>query len=261
MHGHSLSFNMLMHDYVYYPHGWTNDQGVSYREGYYDENGQYYANMVAKGVQTNLLCTYCGNHMVYTWQEGMVPTCDKCGGVFQIDIQDAPQQQQSTRKQHGKIFAFIAAVYLLMILGSCTFKAAAFIWALTSDGKRDESYTERTTEAYDTGTASDAGQAAGTLPKSIYVEEIGRKCYPDGENMYDRVSDCWFWFNTELLPAQWQYWYEGISSDFGDYGWMEYDDEEGKWYVEVADGDWQELSGYDTSNLWHFKDAYVNEYY
>lgn len=220
---------------------------MQYREGYYDENGQYYANMVASGVQTNLLCTYCGNHMVYTWKDGMVPTCDKCGGVFQIDIRDS--QKKKKMSTGLKVLAIIAALYCLAVPAAVMTGLILMSKAVVSETYTNDN-TQRTVASEDYG-----------LPKSIYVEEIGRKCYPDGENMYDLTSDCWFWFNTDLLPAQWQYWYEGISSDFGDYGWMEYSDDEEKWYIEVSDGDWQELSGYDTSGLWHFKDAYVNEYY
>ena len=243
-----MNYNMRMHDYVYYPHSWTNEQGVSFREGYYDENGQYYANMVAKGVQTCLCCTYCGNHMMYTWKEGMVPTCDKCGGVFQIDIKDIP------KKREGKfIWVLVAAglVYLLWIPIMLIAGLFFFIRGISEDkNKEDTSYTERSSVV-----------SEYQLPKSIYVEEIGRTCYPDGENMYDMESECWFWWNTDVVPAQWQYWYEGISSDYGDYGWMEYSDDEAKWYIEVKDDDWQELSGYDTSKLWHFDSAYINNYY
>ena len=50
----------------------------------------------------------------------------------------------------------------------------------------------------------------------------------------------------------WQYWYEGISSDFGDYGWMEWDKDEKEWYIEEYDGEWIILpEEYDRSRLWH----------
>ena len=71
---------------------------------------------------------------------------------------------------------------------------------------------------------------------------------------YEPVSDCYLWYNTDVEPALWQYWYEGISSDYGDYGWMEY--EEGKWYVEAGENNWILLpdSKYDMSKVWHFSD-------
>ena len=97
---------------------------------------------------------------------------------------------------------------------------------------------------------------------SIYVEAIGRTCNWDKSgNFYDPKTDCYFWFNTNVRPAIWQYWYEGISSDFGDYGWMEYDFYEKVWYIETSKGKWEVLPDkYDTSKLWHFEDNYSGKY-
>ena len=90
---------------------------------------------------------------------------------------------------------------------------------------------------------------------SLYVSEIGRTCYllEDG-NYYDPVTDCYFWYNTDVYPNTWQYWYEGISSDYGDYGWMEYDESEGLWYIQVSEYDWIVLPNeYYTSYLWYIQ--------
>jgi hypothetical protein len=87
---------------------------------------------------------------------------------------------------------------------------------------------------------------------SIYVEAIGRTCYLDGENYYDPETDCWFYFNEEA--GVWQYWYEGISSNYGDYGWMEYDEIEDQWYIEQSYGNWVELPDHyldEYDYLWH----------
>ncbi len=75
------------------------------------------------------------------------------------------------------------------------------------------------------------------------------------ESYYDKDADCYVWYNTDVSPYLWQYWYKDISSDFGDYGWMEY--EEGQWYVEYDDGKWNKLDTdrYDQSVLWHFDNA------
>ena len=70
------------------------------------------------------------------------------------------------------------------------------------------------------------------------------------ESYYDKESDCYLWYNTEILPNQWQYWYEGISSDYGDYGWMEYEPD--GWFIEERESEWYLLPDkYDTSKLWH----------
>lgn len=89
---------------------------------------------------------------------------------------------------------------------------------------------------------------------SYYVKSIGRYCDWDDEMecYYDPETDCYFWYNDTTKTHTWQYWYEDISSDYGDYGWMEFDSTEKQWYIEVADEEWTELpSEYDRSNLWH----------
>ena len=61
----------------------------------------------------------------------------------------------------------------------------------------------------------------GIKHDSIYVPEIRRDCAYDAksDNYYDKETDCYFWLNNDVTPPIWQYWYEGISSDYGDYGW------------------------------------------
>ena len=89
---------------------------------------------------------------------------------------------------------------------------------------------------------------------SYYVKSIGRYCDWDDEMecYYDPETDCYFWYNDTTKTHTWQYWYEDISSDYGDYGWMEYDASEKQWYIEVSDEEWVELpSEYDRSDLWH----------
>ena len=71
----------------------------------------------------------------------------------------------------------------------------------------------------------------------------------EDESFYDPEAECWLWYNMDMDPPVWQYWVEGISSDYGDYGWMEHD--ESGWYIEVSHGDWIEVPlKYNTSNLW-----------
>ena len=72
------------------------------------------------------------------------------------------------------------------------------------------------------------------------------------DSYYDADTDCWLWYNTDVEPAVWQYWYEGISSDFGDYGWMEHDAD--GWFIEEDYNSWIPLpDGYDQSGLWYIE--------
>ncbi len=91
---------------------------------------------------------------------------------------------------------------------------------------------------------------------SYYVAALGRSCDWDKAHdcYYDPQTDCYFWYNTTTKTHTWQYWYEGISSDYGDYGWMEYDTSKKTWFIEVSNGNWTELpERYDTSRLWHIE--------
>ncbi len=100
--------------------------------------------------------------------------------------------------------------------------------------------------------------------ESFYVDAIDREISwnDEYESYYDSVSDCYVYYNTEQDPNVWQYWYEDVSSDFGDYGWMEYELAEDQWYIETDDGSWDKLpSKYDTDELWHFDIEQAGESY
>ena len=72
------------------------------------------------------------------------------------------------------------------------------------------------------------------------------------QDYYDADSGLWLWYNTDVEPPLWQYWYEPISGNYGKYGWMEYRDE--VWYIETDQGQWIEVpEKYDTSPLWHIE--------
>ena len=72
------------------------------------------------------------------------------------------------------------------------------------------------------------------------------------QSYYDADSYCYVCYNKNVSPHVWQYWYEGISSDYGDYGWMEY--RSGRWYIEQYNDHWIVLpSDYRTSHLWHIE--------
>ena len=252
-HGAIKHFFCAAHDYDYYPEDWTASDGRSFEEGYYDENGRHYDNMVMIGGTTMLKCSYCGNRMVYQWSEGTVPVCDKCGAQFQIDITDKEEKINGSRNNDGfkevmsktPLIGKIAIIVFVMCLFLPFFVIGGVLFMKLIPG----------------GTQDGTRYRAESVKNSVYVEEIGRTCYLDGEDWYDSQTKCWFYYNDTVSPDQWQYWYEGISSDYGDYGWMEYDMGEGAWYIETDDGNWVHLPArYDTTNLWHMNDEYTNAY-
>lgn len=241
--GSVTSFRCTKHDYEYCPSDWIGDNGIAYRAGYYDEKGNYYRNIAVKNLSTMLTCDYCGNQMVYVWKEGDVPCCSKCGANYHIDIVDKPMNETlNAVKMIWKIYAVLFAVLMGILL---VFQVLSMVFGAifrNSDG---------------------AGSSHRAMPSEVYVEEIGRTCYLNGENYFDPDTGCWFWWNDEIEPAQWQYWYEGISNEYEDYGWLEYDDYKQSWWIEMSEGAWGELDPdlYDTSKMWHFKSAYVNDLY
>ena len=250
LHGTVKHYYCALHDYDYYPQAWTASDGRLFEEGYYDEDGRHYDNMVMAGGTTMLKCAYCGNHMVYQWKEGDLPVCDKCGAQFRIDITEKAGKTDDGSGLSsyvrdvpgpGKIALIVFLICLLLPI-FVVIASAFFVFS----GKLGSGRT---------------GNETTSVRNSVYVEEIGRTCYLDGEDWYDSQTECWFYFNDTVSPYQWQYWSEGISSDYGDYGWMEYDMGEGAWYIETDDGNWVHLpAGYDTAKLWHMTDEYVNAY-
>lgn len=89
----------------------------------------------------------------------------------------------------------------------------------------------------------------------IYVPALGRDVAWDTEyeTYYDRQTDCYFFLNTDMDPPIWQYWFEGVSSDYGsNYGWLEWDARENRWYVQTGSNTWQPLPEEKGSDLWHF---------
>ena len=89
--------------------------------------------------------------------------------------------------------------------------------------------------------------ASGSADKTLVWDS-------SSDSYYDESSDCWIWYNMEVDPYIWQYWYESISSDFDEGGWMEH--ESSGWYIEQSPGNWIDLPArYDTDSLWYFTDG------
>ncbi len=260
-YGKISAFHCTAHDYDYYPKSWTAEDGRQFEEGYYDEKGQHYNNVIVKGSTTILKCSFCENRMVYTWAEGSLPTCDKCGAQLQIDVTDkaedvglenTPKWVEYRRAESRRAESFIRKSAIFLTIMGIVFAASKIYGAIER---------KRTLSDEKAVQSENVKNSPSTAKNSIYVEEIGRTCYKDGTDWYDSDTQCWFWYNNEQSPYQWQYWYEGISSDYDDYGWMEYDMDEKGWYVEVSDGQWVHLPDtYDTSKLWHMTDEYANAY-
>lgn len=255
------------HDYIYYPVSWESE-GTSYAPGYYDEEGQHYDSVLIKDEQTVCKCEYCGSAVKIKWEGGALPNCPNCGAPLSVQATDEAGRQTgagagtASSKASGKKKSSLAGIIIGIVAVLFFVK---FAWTFASVWREEESVGMQTQEV--TAQETDSQDVSGTeyaepadmeLPEELYVDAIGRSC-PLGSdgNYYDSETGTYFWFNTDVSPAQWQYWVEGISDDYGDYGWMEYDDGEQLWYIETENG-WEKLpDSYDSNVLWHFEDAYA----
>lgn len=239
------------HDYQYYPSSWYDaSTGKHYDAGYYDENGQYYENVTIRNgseYETLLNCDYCGTQIKLKWKEGAIPSCPNCGALLKeiptnTIIEDKLQDQFLSSRAPARRSGCGCLAIMIVLLSSIAFMGWIFAWLLKTDDIKT-GYEQNS--SYVQNENSD---------DSIYIDVLGRYCYWDDEYecYYDEQTDCYFVYADEVDPPEWQYWYEGISSDYGDYGWMSYSYDEGLWYIETNDGQWEVLpDSYDTSSLWH----------
>lgn len=264
-----------LHDYYYYGENWTDKTtGNEFLKGYYDEEGNRYDALILddNGVKTSHFdCRYCGTSTDETWTEGAIPNCPNCGALL-IEENDniitdtidtstiteqykelAPDVDSIRSRERNKVGCIVAATVLLLplitFLGVVFSIAAGFLGGNSNNPHYNQEYIDQIDN--NDPVIADNLELFG---ESFYVESIGRTVEFDQENgcYYDAPSDCYFIYNTESEPAAWQYWYEGISSDYGDFGWMEYELDENTWYIEASSDNWIVLpSKYDTSRLWY----------
>ena len=247
----TILYQGLLHDYEYYPEDFTGSDGRTYKRGYYDENGTYYQNVGIDKQEVELECPYCGTRNKIVWKEGVLPSCPNCGGTYQVQedkINGAAVDEfnqaagrtpvgKTEKSFFEKAFGFLVPAVMVVI-------AIAFFYTFFQGGN---------------GGGSSGSSYTETVQESLYVPEIDRTCEWDSEKRwwYDENSECYFYFDTEVDPPQWKYWFEGVSSDFGDFGWLEYDDDQEQWFVQTARNAWERLpDNYDTEKLWHMDDAY-----
>lgn len=258
----------VKHNYMYYPFSWTDEAtGRSYQKGYYDETGAYYENVVfrSEGKYKDVICKceYCDTVSKIDWTEGGALICPQCGGTMQIlsaldeytqdpnydkvrthaDYVDYSQRNRSLNKRN-MLFIFSAVFLITMVLVMAFvnktrsigyYEGPAVVDPVDSD--EDNIYLKNTAPGVSTVTFD------GDYDRILYWDE-------DEQSYHEPDSDLWLWYNIEVDPPIWQYWYEPISGDYGDYGWMEW--ENGAWFIEAERDSWIRVpDGYDLSPLWH----------
>lgn len=289
-----IGYKCKKHEYVYYPTDWVSETNAKpYKHGYYDENGDRYETLILKHNQmyenVPLVCDYCGTTAIRDLtDDNEVMKCDNCGANMRInailDERDEADVAYTAKygdgsytaprpNKAGKIVLMVFLIYLgVQLTGGLMSCLLSPVFYLTKQTKNTlyptttQQQTTQTTQA-EKASVSNVDIYGSTIylsgqDNTYSITEDKDNCdkilrWDYGyESYYDIDSDCYVWYNTDVTPNLWQYWYEGISSDYGDYGWMEYED--GKWYIEVSNENWKELdtNKYDTSNLWHFESAY-----
>ncbi len=278
------------HDYMYYNEAWIDEKtGVSYRKGYYDENGTYYDadSIVFKkpdgSYEAHYVCDYCGTELEANWKEGFYPVCKNCGAemnktpvyideIINIGTREASYTSYSDPGEMAtniskRLFKSMLISFALPIVMIIMIMFSVKMNRDTSSDFERVIYTETApVEEYDSVEETETNlEIYGT---DIYLDEISpeiyRICDPEEDyekhitwdygarSYYDYDSDCYLWYNTDVSPNLWQYWYDDIAGD-NYYGWMECEGED--WYIEVSDTDWELYEG-DTDGLWHIENSF-----
>lgn len=284
----AISMRCKNHTYVYFNESWIDSaSGASYKQGYYDETGKYYDadSLMFKhpdgSYNAHFVCEYCGNEAEFVWKEGVYPTCKSCGAqmnkemAYVDDIIQVGNYQSAQNRSLNSLSTIkkIIIIYIVAVFGFSMLShiiGAIALFANFNHFSDDISYEimnvaheiEDDIDEYDEVTNIDI---YGT---DIYLDEVDDNTYViceetdeyekhltwdyGADSYYDYDSDCYLWFNTDVSPNLWQYWYEDIAgSEY--YGWMEC--EGSIWYIEVSDTEWEEYTG-DTSGLWHIQNKF-----
>ena len=246
------------HVYMYYPMGWSYG-GRYYNSGYYDEYGTYYSSITCE-------CPNCGTRVTYSLdREYDSFVCPNCGEVMDV----VSYQEEPVRKKSGGTFrTFWIILFSVLAIGLALVSVKNLIHLFhrndtpvdtiptvdVVDNNGDESLygVDNTVIFGEKLYLSRNSSGSYTITNSSSYDAVA-EWSKEYEAYYDRETGMWYWYNTYVEPPVWQYWYEGISGDYGDYGWMEYED--GIWWIEKDYGDWIQVpNSYNVNELWHIEE-------
>lgn len=267
------------HDYIFFPVAWTDaETGASYESGYYDENGVRYNNVALEknGKYENVVChcPYCGNESILTISASEPGekslACPTCGGTMEIrsaldeyldDGSEDYTRGMEPERRTSHVPLLVMGIFIVVIAFICI--VFFNIMRVTSSSG---AYVVGPEDAGGTDTDDTIWLDDGANEDTIYLARTGDNSFTisdtaadktltwddEADSYYDAETDCWLWYNTDVEPAVWQYWYEGISSEYGDYGWLEHYDD--GWFIEEDYGNWVPLpEEFDDSGLWYIE--------
>ncbi len=258
-HNHRPRVHQLRDQYfIFYPAAWTDlDSGKEYRAGYYDMATEEFYATPEEGLSIrDYICEYCDTRVSIVPKDGEMAKCPNCGGNLTLLPEENIAADQSSGYYDGQADSAGSGSRSVGTKGRATIFIITLVAviALLAGGIAYSVGRDRASQG-DTYTGTDSAFQTENGKRSFYVEAIGRTYSWSNEydSYYDADTDCYFWHNEDVDPPVWQYWYEGISSDYGDFGWMEWDEEENRWYIDDGN-DWVVLPDtYDTSYLWHIE--------
>ena len=264
-----------------YEQGYYDDSGVRYEDVSFEKDG-YYENVVCR-------CPYCDTKTLMTLNAEDATTqvldCPNCGGQMNIlsELDDFISAKEESTASHEDSYGYSSRSYttqdrssydsevktsnsarktagfvLLVLIVSTIITAGKYAVNNAKEIVPPNSVQEvQIVEAPSSGIQIIPG-------KPVYLESQSNGYHvvsdvlrsdkilywdSDYESWHDESTESWLWYNTDVNPNTWQYWVEGISSDFGEYGWMEHDSE--GWWIEESEGNWIQLPAvYNTENLW-----------
>ena len=256
-----VKYSAVKHDYIYYGMDWEDD-GKYYKKGYYDENGSFYEDIIfARDGQYHKRfdCEYCNNNEYITWKEGTRPVCSNCGAemntseiitdVCLAEPVDIDAQAKGLKIILGSLLGFILLPFLM------TFGMFAIIVILSSVIMFSSSEYDAKTNVEIFGSTIYLKEIDENIYDISTQEDYDKKITWDyGEDCYyDSEADCFLWYNTDVSPNLWQYYYEGISTYYEDgCGWLECEGD--TWYIETSPGNWEET--FTDDRFWHIKNDF-----
>ena len=142
------------------------------------------------------------------------------------------------------IMIFIVIIIMLLYVVVALYMSNRSSRSIRTGAEEPRVYTEESTTKESANDKSSATSNTDIFGEAVYLKKIDDNTYKmvsesdpydlklkwnsEYESYYSIPDDCYLWYNTDVIPNLWQYWYEGISSDYGDYGWMEYEEPDGQ---------------------------------
>ncbi|MCQ2532681.1 MAG: hypothetical protein MJ093_08255 [Saccharofermentans sp.] len=255
------------HDYAYYPNDWTNKNGENFRAGYYDENGNWYENVIFKDAFNytyELKCEYCGADIKAHWKEGAFPSCPSCGARLNVNTNTTPvdtvvRLRPTLSPQHKKFMAasFIVVGIIAISMPIVFFATSRNMVSTFNDHvkQQQEMLDDATPTLPDTDISiiSEESQSdhIAFFGNSYMSSKLNRVLPWDSEigGYYDEETGVYAFYNTEPFPFQWEFWNENLSDE---YGWFMYNEDTSTWFCDNNTGTWTQVpDNLDTSEFWY----------